>query len=209
MGEIISVVSLKGGCGKSTICINTAGALCKQHKFLLKDVDPQETIKDWHRARIENNIINNNLFIESGTLADIKKQALKYEFTFIDTPPEDDQLMRSALVVSSYCIIPITPSPYDMRSAFKTIKTITEGRRAGIINVKPYILISRKVKNTNLGMGIREALEVFKLPICKTEISNRIVLAEAGISGKTIQEYEPASQSAKEFNQLAKEIEKW
>jgi chromosome partitioning protein len=43
MGQIISVLNMKGGVGKTTIAVNIAGALAKIHKkrVLLIDLDPQ------------------------------------------------------------------------------------------------------------------------------------------------------------------------
>ena len=89
------------------------------------------------------------------------------------------------------------------------MQIIKDGLKSKAINLKPYILISKKIAQTVLGREVRETLQVFNIPILKTEINQRIALAEAGIYGKTIFEYSPSSQAAQEFDNLGKEVGKW
>jgi len=117
--------------------------------------------------------------------------------------------MRTALALSDFVIIPVTPSPYDVHSVKKMVEMIHEGRSSGALDVRPFLLISRKIIGTNLGREAREALETFHLPICKTEISQRVALCEAGIVGQTIQEYAAGSPAGTEFKNLSKEVLKW
>jgi len=86
---------------------------------------------------------------------------------------------------------------------------IHEGKNSAGIEVKPYLLISRKIVGTTLGREARQALEVFNVPILKTEVCQRVALCEAGIVGQTIHEYAPNSQAAEEFDNLEKEVLKW
>ena len=86
---------------------------------------------------------------------------------------------------------------------------IHEGKSSAGIEVKPYLLISRKIVGTTLGCESRDALAVFNVPILKTEICQRIALCEAGIVGQTIYEYASNSQANDEFESLGKEVLKW
>ena len=49
---------------------------------------------------------------------------------------------------------------------------------------------------------------MLKLPILKTEISQRIALCESAITGQSVLEYAPNSTAAEEFIELEKEIKK-
>ena len=218
MPKIISVANIKGGVGKSTIAINLAAAFSIKKSVYLIDADPQGTICSWNQTRIKNNsipLLHKNLQItkEPHTFDDLKnllkKESKNYDYTIVDCPPEDARIMRTVFVFSDFSLIPITPSPFDIRSANKTIQIIKDGLKSKAINLKPYILISKKIAQTVLGQEVRETLQVFNIPILKTEIHQRIALAEAGIYGKTIFEYSPSSQAAQEFNNLGKEVEKW
>lgn len=216
--SIISIANIKGGVGKSTIAINLAAALsAKSKKVYLIDADPQGTIISWYNTRIKSNPdsllhknleISKDIYLPEDLKNHLRLQAKKFDFIIIDCPPEDAQTTRAAFVFSNSCIIPITPSPFDIKSSHKTIQIIKEGLKSKAINLKPYILISKKIVGTILGKEIRETLRVFNIPLFKSEITQRIALCEAGIEGNTIFEYSKNSPSAKEFINLAMEVKK-
>lgn len=219
MPLIIAIVNGKGGVGKSTASINLAGALEKARKsILLIDSDPQGTTSDWYKSRKEqpaNRLLHKNLFLTDSPwtaeelTSKLKQLSKNYDYVIVDCGPANDLIERTVLTLSDYAIIPVTPSPYDIRSVKKTIDLIREGQEKAKIKVKPHLLISRKVIGTVLAREARQALKTLDVPIMKTEISQRIALCEAGIEGKTIFEYSPASPAAEEFTNLRKEVEKW
>lgn len=217
MIQIISISNLKGGVGKSTVAINLSGYLAKSSKVLLVDADPQGSITTWLNLKLKNNpekLLTKNLIVsdESFSFEDLKtlKHRFKiYDYIIIDCPPEDAVIMRTALVVSDFVIIPVAPSPFDVSSTKKTITTINEGFNSKAIKVKPYMLVSQKATGTVLGREVKGALKVYKFPVLRTEIYRREILKTAVIYGKTIFEYAPGSESSKEFSKLGKEVTKW
>ncbi len=218
MATVISITNLKGGAGKTTVAINLAGYLAKYNTVQLIDSDPQGSVLDWYAARKKNTTqksLNTNLTVsedlfDSSTLKSLPRKTKKFDYIVIDTPPEDDRIMRTALAVADFTIIPVKPSPYDIRSASKTINTIKEGIETKAIKVEPFLLISQLKIGTILAREMRETLKVFEIPILKTEIADRVSLTTAGIYGQTIFEHESAShKSVKEFNKLGREVRKW
>ena len=219
MALIISITNEKGGVGKSTVSINLAGILSgNMDSVLLVDSDPQGSTRDWFNRREKlsaDTLKHSNITVPADPwtskelLHNIPEESGNYSLIIIDCGPAHDKITRAALALSHLTIIPITPSPYDIISASKTINLIIEGKKNSKLTVNPYLLISRKIVGTVLGDEIRGSLKIFDIPIFKTEICQRISLCESGIEGKTIDEFTLNSKATEEFKKLGKEVIKW
>lgn len=214
MSHIITIANQKGGVGKSTIALNFAAALAeKNHSVFIIDADPQGTLSMWAKARARQTSpkTNTNITITENPWTPeeiLKVSQPNYDFIIIDCGPANNKTTKAALVVSNLTLIPVSPSPLDINSARSTIELIEEGTNRGATKVKVYLLISKKIVGTNLAKEARQACQMLKLPILKTEISQRVALCESAITGQSVFEYTPNSLAVEEFIALGKEVKR-
>lgn len=215
MSQIITIVNQKGGVGKSTIALNLGAALARdKHSVFVIDADPQGTLSMWAKVRARQTSPKKDTGITITEKPWSPEEILKltrppdYDFIIIDCGPANNKATKATLVVSKLALIPISPSPLDINSARATIELIQEGTKRGATKVKVFLLISKKIVGTNLAKEARQACQMLKLPILKTEISQRIALCESAITGQSVLEYAPNSLAAEEFIALGKEVKR-
>ncbi len=215
MAKIISIVNSKGGVGKTSIAVNLSVALSlKKKKVNLIDADPQGSLSRWVSVRKQRNQGNEFLQLFDQPFPSDKlhiylpKHLTDFDFIIIDCAPNDDDVMRSALAVCDVALIPVSPSPLDIWTVEKAIEMINKRNSLKGSKIKGCLLISKRIMGTVLGNDVREGIKKFKLPVLKTEIFQRIALCESLILGQGVLEYQQNSISSKEFQNLAKEIEK-
>lgn len=215
--QIISVINLKGGVGKTTIALNLAAALADQgHRVVLIDADPQQSATQWAQqgqlagapeaARLPLPV--HPLQADAGAprfktaLAQLA-QAAQATLVVIDCPPELSDPALVAALLADLVVVPVTPSPLDLWAAKQAVATAQEARtlRDGH---KPLISLvpSKLLPQTILARDLPAALETLGEPVAPA-ITQRVALVEAIVLGQTIGTYATTSPAAAEFAALA------
>lgn len=211
---IITLASLKGGSGKTSVSVHLAHAIAlAKRRVLLVDADPQASASTWASAREEK-----PPFSVVGMARDTLHRELpdllnSYDHAVIDTPPRTSKLVGAAIISSDLILIPVQPSSYDVWAASETVELVekTQGIKP---DLKAAFLVNRVINRSVIGRDVLTALEDYPFPVLPTAISQRVAIAESS-GGYTCMESEPNGSASKDFKALAKDVlklmgvEKW
>ena len=138
----------------------------------------------------------------------LKEVSGDYDFVCIDTPPSLGLLTINALTAASKVIVPVQCEYLSMRGLVQlqnTLKMIQENLNPDvkIEGILPTMLDSRTVH-------AKEAVEIleenFGDLVFKSRISKAIKFAEAPVKGSSVLKYDPQSNAANYYRELAKEV---
>jgi chromosome partitioning protein len=208
---IIAVAGRKGGVGKSTIAGNLAAEFAAMKRSVrVLDADPQHSLVAW-AAQGDGMLARAVEKVEggAGTLRERARQAEKdADIVLIDTPPGAPEIAYEAALAADLMLLPCGPSPLDL-FALKEALSMTLKARAERRSKKPRIRFvpSKVLMSTNLGRGLESSLKNMGKKVLPP-IGQRIVVAEAVLSGLTVAEYAPNSAAHEEFRELAKAVDK-
>ena len=159
----ILILNPKGGCGKSTIATNLAGYFAIRGKNVsLADCDPQCSSSDWLGVRPEHLATINHV--------PVKKSKLLVpgdtEILILDTPASiHDQKMARVINAAQTMIIPVLPSPIDMRAAERFLKNLIKLRKKTVNKKIKIATVANRVRERTIAAAKLEGyLEKLELP---------------------------------------------
>ena len=130
--QIISVINLKGGVGKTTIALNLAATLADQgHQVVLIDADPQQSATQWAQQGPAAGGAGALPMAVAPLRADDgapQFQAAQATLVVIDCPPELSDPALVAALLADLVLVPVTPSPLDLWAAKQAVATAQEAR---------------------------------------------------------------------------------
>jgi chromosome partitioning protein len=152
--KVISLVTQKGGSGKSTLTVSLAVAAQEAgHSVCILEMDKQATVTQWSQTR------SGQAPEVAQVTADklegvISRLQASFDFVFIDTPGIDSPGTPAVIRVSDLCLIPCRPTPADLRSVSPTLAAIHRLERdfAFVLNQTPPK--SYRVRDTSEGLKV-------------------------------------------------------
>lgn len=210
---IVTIISFKGGVGKSTISQNLAVALAHRGiEVCILDADKNESSSIWERFRDED-LVSVPVFhvSEHGDISKtINNLAEKYEAVIVDCPPAIENITSKAVVKSDFSLIPVsTTGGGDIWATEKFLEHIELLRSKLDTPLPSYFIVNRYEKNVNMHKAYLAALKehqnVYQVGMLETIFSKRNAYGEANANGRGVLEWDNA-KAKKEANQLADEI---
>ncbi|MFN4254412.1 MAG: ParA family partition ATPase [Saprospiraceae bacterium] len=211
---IITIASLKGGVGKSTITQNLA--VCFAHmgyRVAIVDADTNQSCVKWSANRPEETpTIFTAGYLDGRELsANIKPLSQNYDLILIDGTPSLSKMTSKILLVADLVLIPILPSLLDFWATQDFLERVKDAEEQRDRKVPAYFIVNQNTQ-TNLSREFLEVLEKTEIPVLEASLKTRVSYREAIISGVGV--FEGKDIKAKEeitflANEVQGEIEKF
>jgi chromosome partitioning protein len=194
MTQIVGIIQVKGGVGRSTIATNLAAVFSEKKPTALIDCDlPQGTSASWYAVRkSESPPVNLTL----ATVRDYRELitragelAANHHYIVIDAPPRIAEMTRAIIVMSTLCLVPLGASAAEIWSTADLLETINAARgyRADIDVRIVWNRFRAQTREANeLSEAARNELGLKELT---TRLGYRVAYSEALARGLAVNEW--------------------
>lgn len=164
----------KGGSGKTLTALYLAFGLARRgDRVLVIDADANNaSARDW-RNNTEGWPGNVSVVRLDGPLVDdVRSWMPDFDHLLIDTGPGHPDVMRQALAVTGELLVPVGPSPIEMRQVASTLRIAAEVDSFTPVSVR--VLLTRMQAGTLMARHAREYLEGQGIPVMDATITLRV-----------------------------------
>ncbi|MFC7335219.1 AAA family ATPase [Rhodocista pekingensis] len=204
MTKVLSLISTKGGTGKTTIALNLAVAFRAARKaVVVLDLDPQATATAWSDQREDEDELS-VLSCQHGRLQAVLQAARdnRADIVIIDTAPHSEAAALAAAKAADLILMPLRPEIFDLRAMANTVEMIGVAKKQPIAVLNAVPVRGPKVQEA------RSALEELGLETAPVTIGNRAAFGYAAIASQGVTEFEPEGTAATEVKALRKWVAK-
>lgn len=201
--KIVTIVSQKGGVGKTTLATSLAAAAARQkRRTVLIDLDPQASATFWADIKKRSDFASTPLPAARlpATLKALRQA--KCDLVIVDTPPNARDIAFEAIEHADFVLIPTKAWVLDMMAMSRTLELVKSySKRAAVV-----LTFARERRPET--QDALKALAKLKANICPVRIGDRVAYARAQSEGETPQEFDTTGAAAKEVGQLYRYISK-
>ena len=204
--KVWSIVSQKGGSGKTTLALHLAIAAAKDRKVLVIDLDPQQSAERWHAIRQRVTGAKDDPSIAAGPyqkLPDMLRTARKLgaELVLIDTPPKLDKAIIPSLKAATMVLVPLKSTILDLQALEDSADLINLAKARN----KAAVILNAVPTGQNRETAIKESLRTasrLKLEVAPERLSELLPFSQGLRTGRGVTEAEKNGTAAKEITTL-------
>ncbi|MRX27094.1 ParA family protein [Kangiella sp. HZ709] len=192
--KVLSFVQMKGGAGKTTLCVNIASTLSDRSNVLMIDTDyPQSSLETWYQIRNEKYVIENMQVKTAKNLTQLQKLVRDnlddYDYILIDGHPRITNITRAVLMLSDLALIPLSPSQVEVWSTKHLAEIVKEAKKANT-HLETRLCWNRyRVRTNSAEAVVNEAKELLKIDALPVKLGNRVAYLDSFAQGLTVAEW--------------------
>ena len=180
--KTILIAAQKGGSGKTTLTRNLAVAAAEDGRNVLcLDLDPQGSLRGWWESReAEAPFMLDRDPLPGELRASLNAAHKRFDLCIIDTPPAASEWLSEVLVAADLVLIPVRPSPDDLRSVGATLAAVNGSGMpfAFVLSQTPRARITEEAARVLAQHG----------RLAPVNIAQRVAYAETGATGQGVTE---------------------
>jgi chromosome partitioning protein len=181
--QTILCMNAKGGCGKTTIATNLSTWYADDgQQVAIVDLDPQRSSVDWLEARNDYEGVPAIAAVDA--VSGDARPPRGTDVAVLDAPAgtygrDLTPLLRRADAL----LVPVLPSPIDMRAAARFIEELLSSGRVSRGQTRIALIANRVRENTRIFHSLEDFLTDFDVPLLThlRESQNYIRAAETGL----------------------------
>ena len=200
--RVMIFASQKGGSGKTTL----AGHVAVQAEragagpVALVDTDPQGSLSEWWNLRQA----ERPYFVGSNfprLITDLQKlHADGVRLVIVDTSAAIVMAIRDVAVFADLVVIPVRPSPHDLRAAGATVALVEDAGKPLVFVINGAIARARITTDAIISLSRHGT-------VAPVTVHNRVNFATSMVDGRTVMETDEQSRSAEEIAALWEYLE--
>jgi len=207
---IVSVSSLKGGVGKSTVSINLAVCFAHQgYTVCIADSDTNKSCLRWSELRPDN--LPQVTVVGYDTADQLAKNVPKldniYDIVLIDGTPSLSETTSKLILLADILVMPVRAGALDLWSLELFIETLKKAEQFKGQAIPSYFLLNQFDKRLTISKETKEVLkDVEQIKLFENSLSLYIAYSESIIKGKGAAEFSD-KKAQNEIINLANEIQ--
>jgi chromosome partitioning protein len=195
--KVLSVISQKGGVGKTTLATALAvQATADGKKTVIFDLDPQASASFWKDTRKDDSLAITA--VPAARLAHVlaAMREAGCDLAIIDTPPFSKDIAFEAANQADFVLVPSRPAVLDVMAMTRTLDVVKHYNRPYGVVLTFCPPAGREVEDTV------KVIEQLGAELCPARIGTRIAYSRAQQTGQAAQEIEPDGKAAQEIKDL-------